>query len=97
MCRVPKVAFSLALLLSVLLPVASEPEYRAAIVPKPVGIAYYGAVKRGAEEDAQELPATEAIRSGPARDAIDPGLHYGTGKDEASVAPSIRTIERADI
>ena len=50
MCRFPKVAFSPALLPSVLLPGAAEPEYRAAIVPELVGIAYYGAVKCCVEE-----------------------------------------------
>jgi hypothetical protein len=63
--RVPKVAFSLALLLSVLLPGAAGPEYRAALMPKLLGIAYYGAVKRGVEEAARNCPGWR--RSGQAR------------------------------
>ena len=47
MYRFPKAAFTLALLLSMLLPCAEEPTYRATIMPKLVGIAYYDAVKRG--------------------------------------------------
>jgi hypothetical protein len=50
MYRFPKVAFSPALLPSVLLPGAAEPEYRAAIMPELAGIAYYGAVKCCVEE-----------------------------------------------
>jgi hypothetical protein len=69
MYRFPKAAFPLALLLSMLLPCAAEPKYRAVIVPKLVGIAYYNAVKRGG----------------------------GPGEDGASVALSIKTIERTDI
>jgi hypothetical protein len=49
MYRFPKVAFPLALLLSVLLSHAKRPEYRAMIVPNLVGIACYDAVKRGVE------------------------------------------------
>ncbi len=49
MYRFPKVAFPLALLLTVLLSHAKRPEYRAMIVPNLAGIACYDAVKRGVE------------------------------------------------
>jgi hypothetical protein len=47
MHRFPKAAFPPALLVSMLLPCATEARYRAMIVPKLVGTAYYDAVKRG--------------------------------------------------
>ncbi len=71
MYRFPKAAFPFALLLSMLLPCAAEPKYRAEIMPKLVGIAYYDAVKRGVEEAAKELPWMEPIRSGPAQDEVE--------------------------
>lgn len=64
MYRFPKVAFSPALLLSVLLPNAAKLEYRAAIEPELAGIAYYGAVERGAGETTKDLPRMEATQPG---------------------------------
>ncbi len=61
MYRFPKAAFPPALLVSMLLPCAAEAKYRAMIVPKLVGIAYYDAAKRWVEEAAKELPGMEVI------------------------------------
>ena len=52
-------------------PAQTSPKYRIVVVPKLVGIAYYGAVKTGIDAASRELPDVSVTWIGPTQDQVE--------------------------
>ncbi|SFN35663.1 monosaccharide ABC transporter substrate-binding protein, CUT2 family [Formivibrio citricus] len=91
-------------------PVSGAEKYHIAIMPKLVGIQYYGVVKQGVDAAARELPGVKVTWTGPTQDQVEkqiemieklipakPDLIAVAANDPVAIAPVLRKARQAGI
>ncbi len=101
---------AVAALLAAAAPAQTSPKYRIVVVPKLVGIAYYGAVKTGIDAASRELPDVSVTWIGPTQDQVErqieiierfipskPDLIAVAANDPVTIVPVLAKAQRAGI
>lgn len=91
-------------------PASGAGPYRIVIMPKLVGIPYYGVVKQGIDEADRELPGVQVVWSGPTQDQVEkqiemlddliatrPDLIAVAANDPVAIVPVLKKASQAGI